>query len=381
MNFPDERSPIDGDFHRRALLVLAACSQANTLVGLTFRAPSIFDGSEYYYYFSGGPVLPRRTYIFSSAKNFLLVVLNGMENWDKVQACLTGWANPGSRLSGIYPFGSAGFNIWTELKNLPDFNNNTDVVVLGHSYGGAVAPWAADWIGQSVGVNNLMVYTYGAPKTNYNSRSGFLSSIPYRRVWHINDPVPGLPPTSEDLEKLWLLIGIPTARSWSRWLHPTSGYRMSQLNVLEPGTRPYIPLTWPGVWLSTIDLLKSSTMFGNSNHDLASYQYAMQTIPAAVQITREPAPQREPALPPVPPVRVLEERRDVALIMAAAEVAADPQAAAIGVQAGIPLIPGVRYRGGYAQGHPAVYYDGQVVLVVKTRRLRRAIVRQLNRSL
>lgn len=381
MLYVPETSPVDGRVHRQNVAILSACSQVTTKAALVAALPAIIQSDDLYFFFVGGPLLPRRTYIYSSNSNFLLVVLNGMEGGDKVAACLSGWDANQAPNSTVNPYGSAGAQVVTEILGQNIFSSVYQVVVIGHSYGGAVAPYVGAGLAQEVTFDNVHVYSYGAPKTNSQTASGVSLRLHVRRVYRDDDPVPSLPPSDNDLNQLWTLIGLPTARRWSRWRHQGSGYSLSVGGFLDPAVRPYTPITWPGLWNSLTSLLQSGLMFGNNNHSLAAYTYAIGTTPNVTIPSDQPAPVPLAPPPPEPPVRVLEQRRDEAFIQQANIAAADPQAAAQALQVGIPLVPGVRYKGGYAQGHPAIYYDGQLVLVVKTRRQRRAIVRYMNRSL
>lgn len=77
------------------------------------------------------------------------------------------------------------------------------VVVVGHSLGGAIAPFAATEI-RNTGVT-VDLYTYGAPRIAGSSLSNYITNQNRGgnfRVTHTDDPIPRLPPSLFDFEHI-----------------------------------------------------------------------------------------------------------------------------------------------------------------------------------
>ncbi|KAK5987601.1 Acetylxylan esterase [Cladobotryum mycophilum] len=94
-----------------------------------------------------------------------------------------------------------------ELKTLRDKYPNYPIQLVGHSLGGSVACLAALELKVSLGWDNVMVTTYGEPRVGNDGLASFIDDVfalrgdtdpenrMYRRVTHVDDPVPLLPPT------------------------------------------------------------------------------------------------------------------------------------------------------------------------------------------
>ncbi|KAI2614647.1 alpha/beta-hydrolase [Hypoxylon fragiforme] len=94
------------------------------------------------------------------------------------------------------------------LKPLHQQYPNYPIYLVGHSLGGAVAALAALELKVTLGWNNLVVTTFGEPRIGNDGFVEYLNSVfelgnagrqsevhTYRRVTHIDDPVPLLPLT------------------------------------------------------------------------------------------------------------------------------------------------------------------------------------------
>lgn len=85
--------------------------------------------------------------------------------------------------------------VMAALKSAAQSYPSFKVVVVGHSLGGAIAPFAAAEIRNTGVVADL--YTYGAPRIAGSSLSNYITNQNRGgnfRVTHTNDPVPRLPP-------------------------------------------------------------------------------------------------------------------------------------------------------------------------------------------
>lgn len=95
------------------------------------------------------------------------------------------------------------------LQAAREKNPGYPVQLIGHSLGGAVAALAALELRLSLGWKDITVTTFGEPRVGNKALAQYLDAafglkngsvedaekLPYRRVTHVNDPVPSLPLT------------------------------------------------------------------------------------------------------------------------------------------------------------------------------------------
>ncbi|PTB37041.1 uncharacterized protein TrAFT101_007109 [Trichoderma asperellum] len=102
---------------------------------------------------------------------------------------------------------SAREAVLPELKALRDKYPSRPIQLVGHSLGGAVACLAALELKVSLGWDDVTVTTFGEPRTGNAQFARFVNDVfdlngttdlekrSYRRVTHVDDPVPLLPPS------------------------------------------------------------------------------------------------------------------------------------------------------------------------------------------
>ncbi|KAJ2899300.1 hypothetical protein MKZ38_003290 [Zalerion maritima] len=101
---------------------------------------------------------------------------------------------------------SARAMVLPHLKELRQRHPDYTIHLLGHSLGGAVAALAALELKISFGWHNILITTFGEPRVGNQELSEFIDQIfdlgsdardpdnwSYRRLTHVNDPVPLLP--------------------------------------------------------------------------------------------------------------------------------------------------------------------------------------------
>lgn len=384
MQLYQEKSPIDGQALLQFVALLQASANATTFANFSRGYPGHFDPvSDVYFFVPGGAVQPRTTIVIDGARKNLLVLLNGMENFDKVPACIAGWQDPyhASVDGSLYPFETAANLIAPGINAFCNQGTLDSCIIAGHSYGGAVAPWLAAKLTQVRPTTDLKLYTFGAPK---NTEVGtFRNDIvdATRRLMIGGDPVPCLPLGTGNASNIWALQGVPTARQWARWKHHSTGllFGTGFTVPLQADYPPYAD-SWTLVF-SFGGWCTGSNAFGNVNHSLDAYYRQMVNVPDAPRVTAAPVTGRGHT--PAPPMSTvaLVEQRIVAQQQMGNVVINDPSEAAKQIAANVKTVRGVRYRGLQISGVQTVLYGDDVVTVVPTRRARRALVRRLNLTL
>lgn len=380
MNLTAEISPIDGARHSENMGLLQAAQGASNLVLLSQRYPGFFNGNESYDLVPSGATQPRTTFIADMANASMLILIEGMANFDKVPACLAGWADPfPNNARMLYPYEQAGASLVQFAFNAPAAGKWRNIRVVGHSYGGAVAVYLGKYMTDRDDMTDLKIYTYGAPKC------GLLPTLPnwlrnsLRRVFLLQDPVPGLPVSSSDMGSLWTLTGVPTARQWSRWANGFSGLTIDQFNQMYASLKPDYQ-SWGGAIFSLTSWATGVRAFGSDQHTLDAYQRALSSVPLAPRSTPNPTTLRAARETPLPTTLQLQTEQDTALIQAGEVVDANPQGTVVGILTGVPLVRGEIFHGRIVGGKNVVVYNNNIVAWVKTRRLRRSLVRSLNKT-
>jgi hypothetical protein len=128
-------------------------------------------------------------------------------------------------------------------------------------------------------------------------------------------------------------------------------------------------------WISGVDA------FGSPLHTIQQYFTAIQNaVDPERSVTDQPEVVRMPRVV-VPTAVQIDTAIQGSIVQYQQQISANPNQQANMVQASVTPVPGEKYYGTTSQGHLAVGYAGNVVAYVKTRRLRRSLVRYLNRTM
>lgn len=381
MNLRQEYSQIDGLLHQQNVSLLMGSQAASTFAAFRSSYPGIWDTDDEYGFFAGSALVPRMTWVWNVRLGQILIILNGMQNNDKIAACLNGWSNPRYGQDNlIYPYQTAAVAANQGLPTRGPGNVWGQVRIIGHSYGGCVGMYLANIL-QGVGESaERLYYTYGAPKIGIQSQWSNRIVNQMRRVFLSQDPVPLLPLSYHDLSALWTITGVPTARAWSLWGNFWSGYTQTDRAELVQSQMPSFQ-QWSGPVFSLTSWATGIRAFGADRHTLAAYYQAMIVVPAVNAPASFPATRREDDRIERPTAVQLEAARGVAVVEAQQLTGQDPGGAVRGIQSGVPIKHGEIYHGTKIGRDNVILYDGQVVGYAPTRRVRRAMVRELNRGL
>lgn len=81
-----------------------------------------------------------------------------------------------------------------------------NIVVCGHSLGGAIALLLAEWLRRDWS-DNIQLYTFGSPRAGDSAFAQGAAALTHHRLVNHNDPVPGVPFTWLDTDNRLLLPG------------------------------------------------------------------------------------------------------------------------------------------------------------------------------
>lgn len=389
--------------HAECLLILTQAQQALDAADLKRRLPTLFEASDSILAsYLAGTTYPPMYAIINPVKKQMLTVCIGVQNQQQANKLLEGWETPlipGQRTDTIagalQPFQAAARSLIETIGPVASFVPLRFARHIGHSFGGATSEWLGYEVDSlcSFGCRPEVI-TYGAPKSGIVSPR---TTPDWRRtevvrVFDLNDPVPLLPIRYESGDLSIIVPGTILARKWSHWFQVRSGWTLNTgATVLGPFMAPFTPGWGPLVARSLATWLLGVDCFGNLKHSVASYSRRLGGIqwpggiPPTVADTEGfggGGTWGETVAPPRPiTVREANHVERVAVGLQGLFVEADPSGFAAQVAAQIVRLPEVRYRGVIRQGTNWVYYGEQPITPVRTRRMRRALVRQLNRTL
>lgn len=383
MFVPDSFAVNDGRQHRYNMTFLAAVALGGD--GPTFKtriSPWAQATDEVYIIPSSDSAT--RTYILWDPIQLRAVITSiGIEGTTQVPAIIAGWEARYARGEDISPYETAARSVYDTLR----FQTAGDPLLtrcIGHSFGGAMCYWLDLLLAEYRAADCVStVWTYGAPRPTIRGRAPRQRATEYVRVFLRDDPVPRLPPTTDEIDDVWVITGVPTARAWQRWYQPIGGYQLNPEGSFFPSTHPRERIQGEFIW-SLAGWVSGSSAFGAATHPLSVYNSAVQLMDTVETATEgSEGGGGDYSLPPPPVLRTaeIEASRDTALAELAVRTDYNRGDAARGVITGIPIVQGTRFRGIMVGGKPWVYYGDKPVLICRTKRTRRALVRRLNATL
>jgi hypothetical protein len=375
-----EVSPVDGALHQQNLLLLSYLAASPDEATLRFYLRNIMEPLDSLVFIAPTGTSTKTFIVMNFSTNQLTIVVGGMDNtFAQAANCLLSWGDT-STSNPFNTFEAAASNIVANVRPTPKgtFDN---VRIIGHSYGGAVGAHLQRLLFAFLSQTGAkQLYTYGAPKPANQVVSAATVLFDVRRCFQNNDPVPSLPLTPEEVSSLWVYVGVPTARAWARWTQGVTGLVFDGFGHLVQSSNPTFPASPTVFYLSLLSWVTGIDAFANVGHSLSSYVAAAAILPTVVVFSPQPVTQRVRRQPDET-VAVVTRQRNEELAIVATNTSSNPADAAVGIQSGIVLVPGVRYRGIVVGGVNWVYYGDTPVIPTRTRRTRRALVRYLNRSL
>lgn len=91
------------------------------------------------------------------------------------------------------------------LRYLDKFHAGQKIIICGHSLGGAIALLLAEALRREQQKYNILLYTYGAPRTGDSDFVKGAAELVHHRMVNNNDPVPGVPARWMDANwKVWV---------------------------------------------------------------------------------------------------------------------------------------------------------------------------------
>lgn len=149
-------------------------------------------------------------------------------------------------------------------------NNNDEVILIGHSYGAAVATILAARYRLGDPARSIRLLTYACPQTMDARGREILQSVPQIHVANRGDPVPELPPHRLDLIPFLSIVPAPILAVWPelgpldhQWLLSADG------TLVEDNASS---LTWGQTWNYILEIVNTGTISPVLAHAIATYR-------------------------------------------------------------------------------------------------------------
>lgn len=253
-----------------------------------------------------------------------------------------------------------------------------DVIVCGHSYGGAIGEIIAAWIQTHGLAGRTACYSFGSPRPGGPMLARQLASMPNTRIFTYQDPVPHIPPHADECPTITAILGSSVWSKMDRQVQPPTGYLLSTIGTLNPATNNP-PLS--GFTYSLANYITNSiTGEGSGFHALSFYAGLLQIGIAAnlaIPTIRPRQAAEEPLVLTAPEKRKIEN----IAIQQIDQDATNP--AGITRNYVVPTVQSSsapRYRAKRIGHVWAIYLGEELVAVGTGKRNAKKIARQFNKS-
>lgn len=315
--------------------------------------------------------------VYDSVNKRAIIVLGGINGNQQVEAMVRGFTARVDRSQSYpEPFFTMALRWIQWLQTKQPLNQ---LVVIGQSFGGAVAHQiAGSFRGIATGVQPY-VYTFGAPKAFLVSNRDGLNNAILRRCVTPRDPIPQVPGYGSIRPQTLQYLTNVDAVQWSHFCHPNSGL------LLDPPEYP-TQVSNSGVISDTLIVgglaswLLGNTLFGDPQHSVESYRQATQGVTASGGGGDADVPMQVIRTRTITPTASeLNTERAEAVAQSSVVFANDPTAAARAAAGAIVITPGEKWHGKKIAGYRYLYYGDQRIMPLRTRRLQISLVRYLNK--
>jgi len=211
--------------------------------------------------------------------NVTVVVISGTSNPQQLSMQVLG--------AGIGPLerGGLGTNsLWWAASNVildrilaSGADPDGPIVLVGHSYGGAVAALVAARLRQWNRTRSIQLLTFGAPKPGDNRLIHRISTVTQVAFVNTDDPVPQIPPGGRLLTMLSAYVPEIVRPRWGAWV----GLRGRVALTPEGGRIPQPPAEdlFPQVRSAVVNTLANQPVPEFLAHDMAEYARRLGLIP------------------------------------------------------------------------------------------------------
>lgn len=158
------------------------------------------------------------------------------------------------------------------LKNLlaeSGVGREDRVVLIGHSYGAALALVLGWLLRTESGMNDVNVLGFGGPRPGDSSLAAAIGDFPTLRIMCEGDPVPRFPPHQNEAPAAYGILPTPVTYWWSQWEQAGPGLVLDEGGAVRKASLPALILP-----IQDVNLLHWATSpYGFSSARHAGYHY------------------------------------------------------------------------------------------------------------
>lgn len=221
----------------------------------------------------------------------LLILFSGMQDLSQTIGMIAAWNKPPNppSVTGVCSAWEDAWRLIVAETAAGVFANKQHFHLVGHSFGGAVASFAAVYFGIDANRPTVQLITYGAPRIGTFAGAQAVGRQSPTRWRLTDDPVPFMPPGRQESESLAAVLTNPLMQGMSEQTQTNGGWLLSLTGDIEQNNDTARRV--PRIWLSIGAYLGGSDSFFAPNHAIGVYNSAFAAAVA-----------KNPIIPPNPPV-------------------------------------------------------------------------------
>jgi len=249
----------------------------------------------------------------------------------------------------------------------------TNVLWIGHSYGGLVAACCAARYKQQFPDRDCSVITFGSPRSTYDEGRLGLTNVPWVRWMNFQDPIPRLPPHAGEGDTMRSFVPGVVRERWSQQNHGGIGRVVYTDGRIEGRTVP--PAIPGGLEASLGNFLRSSDTIAAYQHSINEYVWALRNA------GRQNGSFNEPPLPIVPPPQVpnIQIQLQLGIEAPIGQLPPPVEAAFVSTHAALPVKH--IYKAKRIGRSPCVVYGEELLTVAPGMKAARRLASRLNSAL
>jgi len=151
------------------------------------------------------------------------------------------------------------------------------LILVGHSYGGAVAYLAAALLRQAHPDADISVLTFGSPKPGDANLRAILNTIRSVAIRNDGDPITVTPPNLSNLLGIVFPLSSVPVSVWGAYEPAPNGFILADNGTLTPGNEPAFSITDLQTIIAAALAAEDPGTF--SNHGMAEYLSRLQLTP------------------------------------------------------------------------------------------------------
>jgi hypothetical protein len=265
---------------RETLGDLAAQIETFTTLALAGQTPNVFAAAfpQYQIFSAWGPVGSIPGHWVGRTAQQTVIGIMGASSAQMFSDLFRGAFSPANPLD--YPRLNP-CTIVPERQILADYFStglapSHDLVVAGHSYGGALAQIVAARLRAQVPNSKVQCLSLGAPRIADGSLNDQLHDVSLARIFNEGDLIVRFPPHLDEAPIAMLALGLAVTLAFNVYVQPGGGLVLDSLGDLREQDVPV--LNWPIQDANLLTWLAGANGYGSNEHSYKTYAKRLKVI-------------------------------------------------------------------------------------------------------